>query len=59
MSKPKILVVGDGRGDTRPLECVLFSDEVAEVNDSQRATETARQFRPDPIPLDVIIIARQ
>jgi two-component system OmpR family response regulator len=55
MRKSKILVVDDECGFTHLLKHVLFRYEIMEVNDSQRALETARQFKPDLILLDVIM----
>ena len=46
MNKPRILVVDDECGFTHLLQHVLFRYEIREVNDPQRALETARQFKP-------------
>jgi CheY-like chemotaxis protein len=55
MPKPKILVVDDECGFTHLLKHVLFRYEIREVNDSQLALETARQFSPELILLDVVM----
>lgn len=55
MSKKKILVVDDESGFTRLMKIALPHYEIREENDSQRAMETARAFRPDLIFLDVIM----
>jgi len=55
MRKAKILVVDDEGGFTHLLKLVLTRYEISEVNDSQRALETARQFKPDIILLDVVM----
>jgi CheY-like chemotaxis protein len=55
MRKKKILVVDDEVGFTRLLTMALPQYEIREENDSERALETAREFRPDLILLDVIM----
>jgi CheY-like chemotaxis protein len=55
MSKKKILVVDDESGFTRLMKIALRHYEIREENDSQRALEAAREFRPDLILLDVIM----
>lgn len=53
--KKRILVVDDERGFTRLLKLVLRQYDIMEENDSRRALETARSFRPDLILLDVVM----
>ncbi len=55
MKKKRILVVDDERGFTRLLKLVLRQYEIMEENDSRRAVDTARAFRPDLILLDVVM----
>jgi len=55
MRKPKILVVDDESGFTQMLKQVLTRYEIRAVNDAPRALETAREFQPDLILLDVIM----
>jgi len=55
MKKQKILVIDDESGFTHLLKLVLSKYEIREVNDSRRALEMAREFRPDLILLDVVM----
>lgn len=55
MKKPRILVIDDEAGFTRLLKLVLHQYEIREVNDPTRAIETALEFRPDLILMDVIM----
>jgi len=55
MKKTRILVVDDEPGFTRLLKLVMPQYEIREVNDPERAIETARAFRPDLILMDVIM----
>lgn len=55
MRIPKILVVDDECSFTRLLRQALSRYEIREVNDARRALETAREFKPDLILLDVIM----
>lgn len=55
MNKKRILLVDDESGFTRLLRLILPKYEICEENDSTKALETARRFRPDLIFLDVIM----
>src|SRR5436305_462705 len=55
MSKKRILFVDDESGFTRLLKLTLPAFEICEVNDPLKALETARQFKPDMIFLDLIM----
>ena len=55
MKKNRILVIDDESGFTRLLKLVLQRYEIREENDALRAFETARNFRPDLILLDVVM----
>lgn len=55
MSKKRILLVDDEAGFTRLLKLTLRTFEICEVNDPLKALETARQFKPDMIFLDLIM----
>jgi CheY-like chemotaxis protein len=55
MKKARILVVDDEPGFTRLLKLVLQRYEIREENDALRAFETAQNFRPDLILLDVVM----
>ncbi len=55
MKKRKILVIDDESGFTHLLKRVLHKYEIMEENDSSRAIETARNFKPELILLDVIM----
>jgi CheY-like chemotaxis protein len=53
--KKRILVVDDERGFTHLLKLVLRQYDIMEENDSRKALDTARAFRPDLILLDVVM----
>lgn len=53
--KPKILIVDDEEAFTRLTRLTLTDYEIREENDSARALETARNFQPDLILLDVMM----
>ena len=53
--KPKILIVDDEAGFTKLAKLTLSDYEICEENNSTRALETARKFRPDLILLDVVM----
>ncbi len=55
MSKKKILLVDDESGFTRLLRLTLPAYEIREENNPLRALQTAREFQPDMIFLDVIM----
>ncbi len=55
MSKKKILVVDDEPGFTRLLKLTMPRYEIKEENDARAAVNTAKEFRPDLILLDVIM----
>ena len=55
MSKKRIMLVDDESGFTRLLRLVLPAYEICEENDSKRALETARKFKPQLLFLDVIM----
>jgi len=55
MTKKKILVVDDEPGFTRLLKLTMPRYEIKEENDARQAMDTAKQFRPDLILLDVIM----
>jgi CheY-like chemotaxis protein len=55
MKKNRILVIDDEPGFTRLLKLVLQRYEIREENDAVRAFETALNFRPDLILLDVVM----
>lgn len=55
MKKKKILVIDDEAGFTRLLKFVLKHYEIREENDPLKALETAQEFKPDLILLDVIM----
>lgn len=52
-NKPKILIVDDQKDFTMVTRRSLTDYDFCEENDSSRALETARTFRPDLILLDV------
>ena len=54
-NKPKILIVDDEKGFTKLTKLALPDYEICEENNSSRALETARQFKPDLILLDVVM----
>jgi two-component system, OmpR family, response regulator len=53
--KPKILIVDDEASFTRLTRATLSEYDICEENNSSRALETARSFRPDLILLDVVM----
>jgi two-component system OmpR family response regulator len=53
--KPKILIVDDEASFTKLTKLTLSDYEICEENNSARALETARSFRPDLILLDVVM----
>jgi two-component system, OmpR family, response regulator len=53
--RPKILIVDDEKSFTQLTRLTLADYEICEENNSARALETARQFRPDLILLDVVM----
>jgi CheY-like chemotaxis protein len=53
--KPKILIVDDETSFTKLTKLTLTEYDICEENDSSRALETARTFRPDLILLDVVM----
>ncbi len=55
MPKKKILVVDDEKSFTHLVKLALSEYEILEENDSLRALETARQFQPDLMLLDIIM----
>ena len=55
MSKKRILLVDDESGFTRLLRLTLPQYEICEENNALNAVQTARNFKPDLIFLDVIM----
>ena len=55
MEKTRILLVDDEKGLTRLVKMALPQYEIREVNDPTHALETAREFRPHLILLDVVM----
>jgi putative two-component system response regulator len=55
MSKKKILLVDDESGFTRLLRLTLPAYEIREENNPLKAVQTAQDFKPDMIFLDVIM----
>ena len=55
MPRKKILIVDDEAGFTRLLKMAMHKYDIHEENDSRRALETAHNFKPDLILLDVIM----
>ena len=53
--KTKILIVDDEEGFTRLMKLTLTEYDIREENNPVRALETARQFKPDLILLDVMM----
>ena len=53
--KPKILLVDDEQGFTRVTQLALTDYDIVIENDSARALERAREFKPDLILLDVMM----
>jgi CheY-like chemotaxis protein len=55
MSKKKILLVDDESGFTRLLRLTLPAYDIREENNPLKALQTAKDFKPDMIFLDVIM----
>lgn len=55
MSKKKILLVDDESGFTRLLRLTLPAYDIREENNALKAVQTAKEFKPDMIFLDVIM----
>ena len=55
MSKKKILLIDDESGFTRLLRLTLPAYEIREENNPLKALQTAKEFKPDMIFLDVIM----
>ncbi len=55
MSKKKILLIDDESGFTRLLRLTLPAYDVREENNPLHAVQTAKEFKPDMIFLDVIM----
>ena len=55
MSKKKILLIDDESGFTRLLRLTLPAYEIREENNPLKAVQTAKDFKPDMIFLDVIM----
>jgi CheY-like chemotaxis protein len=58
MDKKRILIVDDESGFTRLLKLTLEKTEkytVLEQNDGTKARDTAREFKPDLILLDIVM----
>ena len=55
MSKKRILLVDDESGFTRLLRLTLPAYEIREENNPLKAVQTAKEFKPDMIFLDVIM----
>jgi two-component system OmpR family response regulator len=53
--RPRILIVDDEKSFTQLTRLALSDYEICEENNSTRALETAREFRPDLILLDVVM----
>ncbi len=53
--KPKILIVDDEASFTSLTRLTLRDYEICEENNSSKALETARNFNPDLILLDVVM----
>ena len=56
MQKKKILLVDDEKSFTHLVKLALSGYEILEENDSLRALETARQFQPDLMLLDITYV---
>lgn len=54
-TKPRILIVDDQKDFTAVTKLVLTDYDICEENNSSRALETARTYRPDLILLDVMM----
>ena len=55
MSKKKILLIDDESGFTRLLRLTLPAYDIREENNPLKAVQTAKEFKPDMIFLDVIM----
>lgn len=55
MEKRRILLIDDEKGLTRLVKMALPQYEIREENDPTQALETARDFRPHLILLDVVM----
>ena len=55
MKKHRILVIDDEPGFTRLLKLVLQRYDIREENDAMRAYQTAQNFRPDLILMDIVM----
>ena len=55
MSKKRILLVDDESGFTRLLRLTLPAYDIREENNPLKAVQTAKEFKPDMIFLDVIM----
>ena len=53
--KPKVLLVDDEEGFTKVTQLTLTAYDLRIENDSARALEAARSFKPDLILLDVMM----
>jgi CheY-like chemotaxis protein len=53
--KPKVLLVDDEESFTRVAQLLLVDYDICVENDSARALEAARNFKPDLILLDVMM----
>jgi CheY-like chemotaxis protein len=53
--KPKVLLVDDEESFTRVAKLLLVDYDICVENDSARALEAARNFKPDLILLDVMM----
>ena len=53
--KPKVLLVDDEEAFTKVTQLTLTNYEIQVENDSRRALEAARDFKPDLILLDVMM----
>ena len=54
-NKPRILIVDDEAGFTKLAKLALTEYEICEENHPTRALETAKNFKPDLILLDVVM----
>jgi two-component system OmpR family response regulator len=53
--KPKILLIDDEEGFTKLTQLTLDQYEIRVENDSRQALQTAREFKPDLILLDIMM----
>jgi CheY-like chemotaxis protein len=51
----RVLLIDDEKGFTRLVKMALPQYEIREENDPTRALESAREFQPDVIVLDVVM----